>query len=585
MLRAFLRLRAARDVPCLVGAPSAATTRRRRAYACEQSAVADDDARLPPWPPGDEADFDRALLRSSSLPPLYYTSPRAAELDLARVFEPAWLYAGPAAWVAEPGDYFTTDGGEGGDGGGGGGGGGGGAALPRAVVARAPDGSLRAFWNVCRHRAAPVATRRRGNRLREAQEEEAASGVGRRPEAPAASAAAASAATAAAAAASAPPCQMSFVCSYHGWRYGHDGRLLRAPKMGGVERLSARRLALAPLDVAEAGPLVFFRQRRTSEGAAAGGDGGGEPPGNGFFEWLGREGADAVRAVVRGDYGAENSAGAAVAADGTPIPPIPPPIPPIPPPTPPRLLPVARREWRLACDWKVYADNFLDGGYHVSVAHPALAAGFDMGTYASRLHGPRVSVQGVASAAAAAASAASTARGGRLGARAAYAWVHPNAALNRYGRWLDVNTVWPDGPGRCRVVFEWFLEVPPSSSDDSAEAAAAAAAAADALSRRRGPPPSFEEQLRALPPGTAAQLLDSCRVQDEDVALCEGVQAGLLAARRGGVYGSPSVAAGEGGGGGGSGGGSGAMGGGRYARQEAPMFHFHRQLWSDYKAH
>ena len=32
----------------------------------------------------------------------------------------------------------------------------------------------------------------------------------------------------------------------------------------------------------------------------------------------------------------------------------------------------ARREYRLRCNWKVFADNYLDGGYHVPFAHPAL---------------------------------------------------------------------------------------------------------------------------------------------------------------------------------------------------------------------
>jgi len=34
---------------------------------------------------------------------------------------------------------------------------------------------------------------------------------------------------------------------------------------------------------------------------------------------------------------------------------------------------VARRSYDLRCNWKVYVDNYLDGGYHVSVLHKALA--------------------------------------------------------------------------------------------------------------------------------------------------------------------------------------------------------------------
>jgi choline monooxygenase len=35
----------------------------------------------------------------------------------------------------------------------------------------------------------------------------------------------------------------------------------------------------------------------------------------------------------------------------------------------------------IQCNWKVFCDNYLDGGYHVPVAHPALAGGIDMGGY------------------------------------------------------------------------------------------------------------------------------------------------------------------------------------------------------------
>lgn len=39
------------------------------------------------------------------------------------------------------------------------------------------------------------------------------------------------------------------------------------------------------------------------------------------------------------------------------------------------LVHITRREYVLECNWKVFADNYLDGGYHVSVtARAALLA-------------------------------------------------------------------------------------------------------------------------------------------------------------------------------------------------------------------
>jgi len=562
MIRHWLSLRAA-------GVRLTAASRDRVVLPRRHS-TATSAAGLPPWPPGDD-DAHRddingndaadaaapssssssapppPLLRAASLPPPYYTHPSAVELDLSRVFQPSWLYAGPAAWVENAGDYMTIQGG---------------GALPRAVVVRGPDGALKAFHNVCRHRAAPVADRPRGN----AKEKGAQTG-----------------------------CEMAFVCGYHGWTYGPDGRLLRAPRMGGAERLSPRRLSLAPLDACAVGPLVFVH-RRPREGEAAGNKEQGAAAAAaaegaaGLDAWLGPKGAAAVRAVVSGSYGdAKGGGGGGDATDA--------------PAGPGGFVHVARREWRVRCDWKVYADNFLDGGYHVPCAHAGLAAGLDLGTYASREHGPRVSVQSVlsssssSSSAAAAGAAAGREVGGddddddddagasssRLGRRAAYAWVFPNVALNRYGPWLDVNAVAPDpdaGPGRCVVTFDWFLQ----RGAPGAEAAAAAArfsSSFDVPSALGGPLPPFDEQLRRLPPAVAGALRSSCAVQEEDVALCEGVQRGLdehaASRRRGGgaVYGSPSVGFAAGGEGE-------PLGGGRYARQEAPMFHFHRALWAAY---
>lgn len=43
-------------------------------------------------------------------------------------------------------------------------------------------------------------------------------------------------------------------------------------------------------------------------------------------------------------------------------------------------------------DPQVFCDNYLDGGYHVPIAHPGLASGLDLTGYRNELHG-RVSLQ------------------------------------------------------------------------------------------------------------------------------------------------------------------------------------------------
>lgn len=98
-------------------------------------------------------------------------------------------------------------------------------------------------------------------------------------------------------------------------------------------------------------------------------------------------------------------------------------------------------------------------------------------------------------------------------------------------------------PRTCRVTFDWFLE---------REAAAAAGWAPRPGEPCGSTPHASSAWASGLPPFVAAGLADSHAVQQEDIALCEAVQAGLE---------DP------------------AYGAGRYAPAlEAPMWSFHRQL-------
>jgi choline monooxygenase len=59
------------------------------------------------------------------------------------------------------------------------------------------------------------------------------------------------------------------------------------------------------------------------------------------------------------------------------------------------LVHVQTRVYRgIKCNWKVFCDNYLDGGYHVPFAHSRLAESVDMGSYESLLF-ENVSVQRV----------------------------------------------------------------------------------------------------------------------------------------------------------------------------------------------
>jgi choline monooxygenase len=224
-------------------------------------------------------------------------------------------------------------------------------------------------------------------------------------------------------------------CRYHGWTYDLAGRLRGTPEFDGVADFRREDNALPGVAVGVAGPFVWVHL-------------GGSP--GPLAEWVGpleRRGALAALAGFRWH---------------------------------------SRSEYRLACNWKVFVDNFLDGGYHVNTVHPGLAGVIDYTHYRTEID-EHASVQ------------ISPLRSGgqeddvgqvRSGGSAFYWWVFPNLMLNLYDTAVDTNLVLPDGPDACRVIFDFYFR--------------------DAES-------GFMEQ----------SLTVAHQIQLEDVGICEEVQRGL----------------------------------------------------------
>jgi choline monooxygenase len=260
-----------------------------------------------------------------------------------------------------------------------------------------------------------------------------------------------------------------FVCPYHGWTYDLDGRLRKAPRTAGLAGFARESFGLVAQEVGQWGPLAFVRIA----------------PGSG-------EGLAELLAPLAGRLDASS------------------------------LSFVARRSYELACNWKVFVDNYLDGGYHVAQLHGGLAAQLDLESYRTEV-AYKVSLQ-ICSSGSGAGGAGGVDFGERLGRGAVYAFVYPNFMINRYGPIMDTNWVLPLGPERTLTIFDYYFEP---------------AAAADA---------SFVER----------SLAASDRVQLEDVEICESVQRGLRsAAYDTGVY-APAL--------------------------EQAALHFHRQLAADLRS-
>jgi choline monooxygenase len=165
-----------------------------------------------------------------------------------------------------------------------------------------------------------------------------------------------------------------------------------------------------------------------------------------------------------------------------------------------------RREWTLACNWKVFVDNYLDGGYHVPHLHKGLSSVLSFKDYAIECF-DRVCLQ----------SSPIDGGGGEVETaavrtgRALYYWVYPNLMLNWYDGYLDTNLVVPLGVDRVKVVFDfWFSDV------------------SDAARERND-----------------RSIAVSARIQDEDHAICESVQRGLGSRAYGAGRLSPRREAGE----------------------------------------
>jgi choline monooxygenase len=151
---------------------------------------------------------------------------------------------------------------------------------------------------------------------------------------------------------------------------------------------------------------------------------------------------------------------------------------------------VERRSYIQNCNWKVYVDNFLDGGYHVPHMHKGLNSVLDYTNYTIE-NVDRCCVQSspVSVDAKSEASAAAT----RKGDRAYYFWQYPNFMLNWYEGYLDTNLVLPLGVDRCQVIFDFY----------------------------------FGDTSEANMPYVRESMGVSELVQQEDIVICDGVQRGL----------------------------------------------------------
>jgi choline monooxygenase len=137
------------------------------------------------------------LRNATTLPASMYHDPAVYEHERRAIFAREWQLAGVRLDLQDAGDYIAHD-----------------VAGFRVFVIVGPDGALRGFHNMCRHRAGPLVTEPAGS------------------------------------------CA-NLVCQYHGWSYDFDGALIAARDFGDAADFDPADYGLLPVQVEEWRGLVF----------------------------------------------------------------------------------------------------------------------------------------------------------------------------------------------------------------------------------------------------------------------------------------------------------------------------------------
>ena len=266
----------------------------------------------------------------------WYRDQGVFEAERHAVWAKEWQVVGPVARLASPGRYLADTI----------------AGWPIAVVV-APDGGLRAFHNVCAHRAGPIVWPGHGT-------------------------------------------TGNLVCRYHGWAYDWDGTLRGARDFAEEGFVGPGDYRLPPIRVERWRNLV----------------------------WINFDPDAPALADALGSF--------ATQCDEFPL----------------ESFEFTHEQERvLQCNWKTYADNYLEG-YHIPLIHPELNHEIDVKRYRVEVFADHGYCLHTAPA--------------RDGALNSGRWLfrYPNLALNVYADGMNIERILPDGPDRTRIVYQYFFADP-----------------------------------------------------------------------------------------------------------------------------
>jgi len=270
----------------------------------------------------------------TTAPAAVYRDPSRYAEERRAVFGRSWLFMGHESELQREGDVVAQTI----------------AGYPLIVVRT--GGGLKAYHNVCRHRAGPLFDEERGN------------------------------------------CGSALTCRYHGWAYTLDGRLRNARDFGQAAGFDPRNFGLLPLKVESWRGFVFVN----ADAEAA-------PLAQTFAPLDRRVGERRLDVLVHAD----------------------------------------RRAHDIACNWKIYVENYLEG-YHIPIVHPTLNAEVDAAKYEVTVedevcfhHAPLRD------------KAAAAVYDGL------WAFVQPHLGVNVYGHGMMLERMVPMGLSSTRLIYDFYL--------------------------------------------------------------------------------------------------------------------------------
>ncbi|MEH7255386.1 SRPBCC family protein [Neobacillus niacini] len=220
-----------------------------------------------------EVKVSSKLSEAYALPARYYIDPEILQEEMEKIFSQTWQFVGTVNQVEKPGDYFTCE-----------------VANERILVVHGQDGVIRAFYNVCPHR---------GGRIAE--------GEGNR---------------------------KILQCPYHGWTFGLEGSLNRAPGFQGVENFDPQDFCLHSVRTAIQDAFIFVNL---------------DPNAAPIENTVGSMFKDLKHYQLG------------------------------------KLKKVRTINYTIKANWKIVVDNFQEC-YHCPVAHPGLVSILDMPNYTTTTH-------------------------------------------------------------------------------------------------------------------------------------------------------------------------------------------------------